>query len=415
MKKYYPKRLKVKHLLVYFFLILDLILFTSFISLSKIKNTSQENLYPELAQLRNQGFSFQDLSKFFTVLAEKKGAKYAYDVLKIAPIPPGIDMHLLGHVVGDVLYKQQGYKGIKICTPDFRNACSHSIVINLLLEKGEKALSDIAQACREAPGGKGAYTMCFHGLGHGVLAYANYDLEKAIAVCKKTGTPAYHNREYIECVGGTIMEIIGGGGGHDPDLWKKQSQKYLKKDSPLLPCSSDFMPAEVRSQCYVYLTPHLFEVSGADLGNPTEENYKKAFTYCEKIPLSAKADRDACFGGFGKEFVVLAKDRDIRNIQNMTDKELQRVYSWCMLANDENGKNQCLIYSMQSIYWGGENDRRTAINFCSLIQESTQQSSCFFELIGAVDYYALNTGYKKSFCGEIPKTYQTDCNTRLNL
>jgi hypothetical protein len=66
--------------------------------------------------------------------------------------------------------------------------------------------------------------MCFHGLGHGVLAYTEYDLEKAVDICKRTGTKQYNNEEYAECVGGAIMEIIGGG-FHDPQKWAVQSKK----------------------------------------------------------------------------------------------------------------------------------------------------------------------------------------------
>lgn len=31
-----------------------------------------------------------------------QGAKYAFDILKTAPVPPNTDTHLLGHVVGDI-------------------------------------------------------------------------------------------------------------------------------------------------------------------------------------------------------------------------------------------------------------------------------------------------------------------------
>jgi hypothetical protein len=132
--------------------------------------------YPEITELANKHYTFTELKQYFTKLAETKGGAYAYEVLKQAAVPPQTDMHLLGHVVGDQLYRQQGIEGIKVCTDDFRNACSHSIVVGLLLDKGETILPEIAKTCKEAPGGTGAYTMCYHGLGHGVLAYTNYNL-----------------------------------------------------------------------------------------------------------------------------------------------------------------------------------------------------------------------------------------------
>ena len=69
--------------------------------------------------------SFSELSEYFSVLAKDKGGAHAFEVLRQASVAPGTDMHLLGHVVGDTLYTQEGLEGIRVCTHDFRNACSH--------------------------------------------------------------------------------------------------------------------------------------------------------------------------------------------------------------------------------------------------------------------------------------------------
>lgn len=174
--------------------------------------TLDRQAYKEAGEIGKNVESFNALEKRFQNLAKEKGAKYAFEVLRRAELPPQTDLHLLGHYVGDELYKQEGVDGIRLCTQDFRNACSHSIVIGTLSEFGEGALPRIRDACKEAPGGSGAYTMCFHGLGHGVLAGYGYELEKTVAFCKKTGTEEYNYREYIECFGGAIMELMGGVG-----------------------------------------------------------------------------------------------------------------------------------------------------------------------------------------------------------
>src|SRR5438876_609575 len=81
--------------------------------------------------------NFDQLKSYFHDLAQKKGARYAFEILRQAPLGPNIDLHLLGHTVGDELYKQEGLNGITDCNNDFRNACSHSIVIGLFYDKGE--------------------------------------------------------------------------------------------------------------------------------------------------------------------------------------------------------------------------------------------------------------------------------------
>lgn len=362
--------------------------------------------YPELAQIPQGGFN--TVTDFFEDLAKRKGGAYAYEVLKRAELPPNLDLHLMGHAVGDILYEQEGLDGIKVCTPDFRNACSHSIVVGLFFDEGEDALEDIAEACRQAPGGSGAYTMCFHGLGHGILAYTGYDMKKTAELCKKTGTPGRNFREYPECVGGSVMEIVGGG-FHDPDLWAAQSKKYLPADKPLALCYADFMPQEAQGMCLTYLTPHLFKLAGGSLSSPTPESFAKAFDFCKAIPMTSSSERRACSGGLGKEFVVLAQNRDVRRIDQMNDDQLRTVHSWCALANSPFDAAACTTSAMNSLYWGGENDPGAAIRFCATAGPDIQ-GPCFSELFGAVNYFMRgDRNYKSSFCKLVPEAQTAQC------
>ena len=349
-----------------------------------------------------KNFSFNDLKAYFTKLAREEGAAYAFDVLKIAKLPANTDTHLLGHAVGDILYEQKGAEGIIVCTQDFRNACSHSIVIGLLSDKGEDALSDIDNACKKAPGGKGAYGMCYHGLGHGILAYTGYDEEKTVAVCKKT-------TQVSQCISGSVMELISGG-FHDRQLWEKQRKKYLNPDEPLALCEGDIIPQEAKWQCFSYLTPYLWEAVGGNIGNPTQEDHKKAFALCEQ---ASQEYQSVCYGGFGKEFTALVKERDIRNIDKMSSGQLEKVYYLCTLAKVSEGVKACVSQALGSLYWGGENEAESSIRFCSLIPDSDVQKGCFTELITAVRTYIADDSYKASFCKEIPVSYQEACRKTL--
>lgn len=390
--------------LLTFFLILE----------RKTPETYSKASYNEVNELAGRNLSFKELSDYFSDLAKNKGAKYAYEVLKIAPTQPNIDMHLLGHIVGDELYKQEGANGIKICTDDFRNACSHAIVVGLFSDKGEEALSEITEACKQAPGGSGAYSMCFHGLGHGILAFYGYDMVRASETCQKIkkDTTRQNSAEMPQCVSGTVMEIIGGG-FHDRELWAEKRKDYLRVSDPLSPCSQDFVPASARYLCYVYLTPNLFQLAGGDIGHLKAQDFEKSFPYCGLIPESEPANKDACYGGFGKEFVVLAKARDIRNVENMSESELKTVYDWCLLAKNKKGINSCIVSATNSLYWGGENDRQVSIRFCGLIGEGDSKAICFNNLINNVSIYAKDPLYRKDFCSEIPDDYLNQCQSRL--
>lgn len=363
--------------------------------------------YPEVDEL-SRSMTFHDLSSFFQRLTRTKGPEYAYEVLRYAKLPDNTDLHLLGHVVGDELFRKYGASGMKFCTDEFRNACSHAIVVGLYLSEGERALEKLDEACRKAPGGTGAYTMCYHGLGHGVLAASGYDLEKAVGSCEKIGDVAEGTREFPECVGGAIMELTSGG-FHDVDLWAAQVPKYFQSEAPFAPCSTDLIPYEAKELCFEYLTPHLVRVVGGDIAAPSDDHLERAMELCARIPEPIY--QSACYRSFGKEFVVLVAKRDIRSLEAMSDEELTRIYDLCQLARDTLGIRMCMTHAVDSLFWGGENDRKLSERFCALVTNDSDRSACFSHLIGAVHFYIKDNGIREVFCRELPADFRTTCVT----
>lgn len=369
-----------------------------------------EGAYPEAVTVTENASDFQELSRRFEKIADEKGGVYAYNVLLRANLPPNADVHLLGHAIGDILYTQEGVDGIADCTQDFRNACSHSIVIGALNEFGEPALEMIREACGKAPGGSGAYTMCFHGLGHGVFAYFEYEIPETIDFCKKTGTEKYFNREYVECVGGMVMELMGGG-GHNKLSWEASREKYLTKD-PLAPCSTSFIPDDVKGICYMYLTPHLFERAGADLAMPQKKEIAKSFLFCDAIPRTQEENRRSCFGGIGKEFPLLAVARDTRAINSANDQALLVMRDLCTVAPHEEAYGRCTDAIVDSLFWGGENDPDIAIRFCALASTSDEKDRCFSYLFDVAAFYFTRNAVQ-DFCVRVPEVYEASCTNRF--
>lgn len=358
------------------------------------------------------GMDFAELSTHFEALAKEEGAITAFAELKNAELPENTDLHLLAHVVGDQLYLQEGVDGMEHCTHDFRNACSHTIVIGAMLEYGEGAIPLVRDACKKAPGGSGAYTMCFHGFGHGVFAFNGYDLEQTVAFCKRTGTEAYNHREYEECVGGAVMELMGGG-GHDREAWLAARDEYLSSDNPFSVCTLPFMEDAVQPICYTYLSPHLFTFDGGSLGRPTDADFESAFAYCNTLPATQTLNRDACFGGIGKEFVGLVLGRDIRDVEALTHANYRTIHRLCQLAEPADGQEFCVRHVVKSLYWGGENHFRGPLNFCAAVDESRLADTCYDEIIGNVGYYMEEQAYREAFCHAVPDAYASACASRL--
>jgi len=363
--------------------------------------------YAEASTIGQGVATFKELTDRFATLANEKGAVYAFEVLRQATLPPDTDLHLLGHTVGDILYTQKGVAGIADCTQDFRNACSHAVVIGALNEFGpsDSTLKQIDDACKQAPGGSGAYTMCYHGLGHGVFAYFGYDLQKTDAFCKRMGTAKYGYQQYTQCVGGAIMELMGGG-GHDHDAWLAAREKYLTGD-PLAPCDTTLITQSAKGFCYIYLTPQLFQAAGAELARPDPATFPKAFSFCDVIPKSQKSNRDSCFGGFGKEFIPLAGDRDIRRVALFSDQAYATAASWCDLSGPQDGKESCIAQEVESVFWGGENDPAASFRFCSLVPGGLQ-SACYRRIAFDIKRY-LPEAAQTQWCNKLAPTYQDGC------
>ena len=376
----------------------------------KKDSNNVENLYKsDLEALTYVDPDFGSIVTFFRDISEEKGGVYGFELLKRAELPPGTDLHLVGHEVGNELYKQEGLKGMKFCTHDFRNACSHSVVIGALLEHGIGVFDDIHEVCQEAPGGPGAYNMCFHGFGHGVLAFTEYTVEDAVELCERTGTDEYSNREYHECVGGMVMEMLSG--VHDREVWQRQAGKYLSRENPLQLCQGDLIPEEAKPICYTYISPEIFDAASEIQRVWGPETYEKSFAYCEAV--EGEANRRACFEGLGKEFIVLVQERDIRKIEDTTDDQLNTVIEWCSFTEDSRGRTQCLAEILDSLYWGGENNFGVSVRYCNVMTIPSDQNMCFSRLIENVSYYHGEPKYREDFCKAIPETYQSTCEETL--
>lgn len=373
---------------------------------SKVESVRSE--YPEVRELAGNTYTFKQLAQYFTELADRKGGKYAFAILARAHIPPNTDIHLLGHEIGDVLYEQKGAEGILDCTQEFRNACSHQIVINTLLEKGPESFGEIVEICRRAPGGRNGYSMCFHGLGHGTLAYNGYDLEKGIEMCSLSGPRG--GDEDVQCIGGSIMEMMAG--VHDPEIWLTESKRYFKDSDPLAPCST-VVPGRGKRICYIYLTPHLFESAGHRQGRPfTFEVMKTAMSYCQKLSGS---DRSACYGGFGKEYAPMARGKDIRNLGDMSDQQISTALYWCTLAGVRDGIESCVNEGMRALYWAGDNDFHSSVRYCDIADSWGFGARCFDSFFATVKANRDSKAYRESVCESVPRQYQGSCRTKLGL
>lgn len=415
---------KSKHTRILFYISFGIV-FTSTIFVLDMINTLKNPLYTavskifmeekesDLVFLASKNFTLDELSDFFIERTKEKGAHYAYELLGEAKFKTSVDMHLVAHAIGNELFELEGIDGIRTCTQDFGNGCSHAIVIAAFQEEGAVALSKISEACKSAPGAKGAYMMCYHGLGHGVVSYASYDMKKTAEYCRMAGTKEKNYKESDECMGGAIMEIISGG-GHDKDLWEQERPRLLNPDHPFDICTSDVMTGGAPHFCVMYLVPYLFEIHGGSIGRVDASEIKTAFQECEKLNSNIAYLKGSCYGSFGKEFPKMANNLDIRELWKMSDASLSRVYDMCKLAGNQYGTQMCIQYAVGALLWGGENDISGAVRLCNLIDDVSVQEICANEAINSTYAFTPKGDQKRrDLCEKIDLDYQDQCRVTL--
>ncbi len=338
-------------------------------------------VFAEASTIGQGNPTFDDILTRFRELAKEKGAEYSFDVLRVAELPPNTDIHLVAHEIGHELYVQQGIEGMAVCTHEFRNGCSHSLVVETMQELGDgdavRALID--DACKKAPGGSSAYGMCYHGLGHGVLSFYGFTFPKTVEFCMKTATEERNRIQSGECIGGAIMELVAGG-GHDRERWTAANKEYFSPTDPLAPCSTSVIPESEKSRCYVYMSPHLMEYAGATFQNFTMEQLGRAMEACTALPFGK--DRSACVGGFGKDFPHIANDRDVRQLDMgiFSDEQLQYVEQMCLQLKDIRDVYACETYALSTFFWGGDAEPSLSRRFCAGIDDAAARDYCFRDL-----------------------------------
>jgi hypothetical protein len=346
--------------------------------------------------------SFDDVRMVFADIADEHGAVVAFQVLNEGTLPPGVDSHLIGHFVGGDLYNEQGISGLKHCTDANGFACAHSIVIGALLDKGPSVFDEINDICATVTGNNG-YNMCFHGFGHGVLAYSEYHLPEAIKACEQVGTEAFGYQEAEECIGGVIMEMRGG--IHNPVVWEKNGAQYLDTKNPLYMCQADYMPDTYRDYCYVYITPFIFDaVTSNDI--PSFKDFAPAMDYCTTAPAEFQ---ETCFGGFAKEYLGFILGRDIRLVETISISKLTSLWNACETAPNPEARAYCAKYAIYNLYRSGSHPYEISADFCSVVTEPQSKNACFVNLQDQVFKNNEADLYRDNFCATFSSDYGVNC------
>jgi hypothetical protein len=180
---------------------------------------------------------------------------------------------------------------------------------------------------------------CVHGLGHGLMLYAKYDLPRALDLCHELSVET----DRISCTGGVFMENLQTSYG--------ARSKWLKEDDLLYPCT--VVDEADKLYCYLLVTSHILP----------QVNFDWAATarWCRK----AEADFvQYCFQSLG---------RDASGHSRQDPAETLRL---CAAAGDM--RNECIFGAARDVLNNDSGDLRGR-RLCELAPVSSR-SYCFYGL-----------------------------------
>lgn len=170
------------------------------------------------------------------------------------------NVHDLAHLAGGLIFDQQSFKGLSMCSSEFAFGCYHGFLDKAFKDSLDK-ISEAEAACGTLGAG-GPYASCVHGIGHGVASfYQTNDLKASLLSCKRLSPSGWQF-----CFDGVFMEFE-----------RSAPVAFYSKERPYQPCDElgeEFAFACGRNQPTVWIDRFKYgfdEVIQACLGSSSEQ------------------------------------------------------------------------------------------------------------------------------------------------
>ncbi len=342
-------------------------------------------IFPKKLVAQTENLNFLDVSKdeerlsyWLRILG---GKQYMDELLIDSDGGYTIDCHPEAHYVGRVSYMIYGAKVFADGDPSCHSGYYHGAMETLLAEKGTSNLSDTVTAVCDLFDTRFGNFECLHGVGHGVLAYQDYNMPKALDTCNELET--YF--EQSSCYGGAYMENVVTGQGNG--AIEGHETQWLSQTDPLFPCNHESsMSDDTRlTECYKMQTSWMLTINGYD--------FDKLVQPCLSAPESM---RSLCFLSFGRD----AAGNSLREPNGMK--------ALCSKVPD-NYRADCIRGSVNVVidFWG-EKLSTQAAEYCQIL-DGTDKTQCYETLIMRMSDLSNDDTYKNAQCDLVEESHQYIC------
>ena len=240
---------------------------------------------------------------------------------------------------------------------------------------------NLSELCTESLNGFFRH-QCYHGVGHGLMGWTSYEINEALAGCDMLTESIDKN----SCATGVFMENYTGAFATESEALKNPQNaghvsKYLS-DDPQFPCN---FVTSYQDQCYFLQTSRMIQVLGPD--------FEKIAAECEKAP---EEYQDSCFSSMGRDVGGSSRPSPVKAVEK------------CAYAPDGTFETACLMGAVQDYFWD-PSGADSAVNFCRLLTDEAQKSSCYNVVIGRGAEILISKNQKVEFCQKVEQNYLRDC------
>lgn len=291
--------------------------------------------------------------------------------------------HDPAHKAGRFSYELYGADAFRECSAECQSGCYHGAIEAYFKEHGTADLKGNLNKLCDPTLNIFFYHQCVHGIGHGLMAWTNYDLPDALKACDVL------NSHQDSCYSGVFMENIVGGladsaiSGH--------FTRYLN-DDPQYPCNT--MDKKYVWSCYFYQSTRMAQLSNYD--------FKKVAEGCLAAP---NPNAYPCFESMG------------RDVGGRFFTDIPPMIQACQNAPKGIYRTACLTGAAQNTFWD-PTGASTALAFCKTLSDLQEKDACDNTVIARATQLFATREQWAQFCSGIDAAHQALCENstaRANL
>lgn len=279
------------------------------------------------------------------------------------------DCHQAAHKAGRFAYEFFKEKAFEECSAECHSGCYHGATEAYFREHGTANLKENLSVLCDPVTNPFFNHQCIHGIGHGLMAWSNYEIQDALKSCDLLP----ERRD--SCYTGVFMENIVGG------LASSHITQYLS-DDPQFPCT--VVDEKYKNSCYFYQTSRMVKLFNAD--------FQMVATACADAP---DIYHTSCFQSMG------------RDVGGTHRGDPAGAIAACAHAPEGQPRRDCIGGAVQDSFWdpsGADN----AINFCTILTDADEKKTCYDTILGRAPLLLAGRDLK-NFCEKVEKPYQAMC------